>query len=128
MVLVMHEAYAGDVVVIANKDVPSDKLGQDTIKKIFLGNIINWDNNEVIMVVLSGDNEIHDAFLKKYIKRTSSQFQNVWRQNLFTGKGAMSTKMKTDDEIVDYIAKTKGSIGYVSSEINLPGDVKPIDK
>ncbi|MBU0991887.1 MAG: substrate-binding domain-containing protein [Proteobacteria bacterium] len=128
MFAIMHEAYAGEVVIIANKDAPTDNLDQDAIKKIFLGNIINWENNEVIMVVLSGDKEIHDAFLKKYIKRTSSQFQNVWRQNLFTGKGAMSKTLKDSNAVVDYISNTQGSIGYVSSETSLPDAVKIVDK
>lgn len=121
-------AAAQDVVVIANKDAPSDILEPDAIKKIFLGDIINWENNDVIMVALLEEKEIHEAFLKKYIKRTSSQFENVWRRNLFTGKGAMSMKLKSADEIVGYVQKTKGAIGYVPSETTLPADVKVVGK
>lgn len=117
-------ADALDVVIIANKEVPTATLDPDAIKKIFLGDIVNWDNNEVIMVVVTDEKEIHETFLKKYIKRTESQFGNVWRRNLFTGKGAMSKKVGSNAEMVEYVAKTKGAVGYVSSDVQLPADVK----
>lgn len=121
-------AAAQDVVVIANREAPSDTLAPDAVKKIFLGDIINWENNEVIMVALLEENAIHEAFLKKYIKRTASQFENVWRRNLFTGKGAMSKKFKSVDEIVAYVQQTKGAIGYAPAETNLPADVKVVGR
>ena len=117
-------ANAAEVFVIANKEIPAESLDPDAIKKIFLGDVVNWDNNEVIMVVVTKEKEIHEAFLKKYIKRTESQFANVWRRNLFTGKGAMSKKVESGAEMVEYVAKTKGAIGYAASDTPLPADVK----
>ena len=116
------------VVVIANKDVPSEKLTPDKIKKIFLGEVMNWENNEVITVVLLGDETVHKEFIHKYIKRTPAQFLNVWRRNLFTGKGAMPTQMDNIDDLIKYVANTKGAIGYVPADANLTGNVKIIDQ
>jgi len=39
-------AYAGDVIIIANKDVPSSSLTSDEIKNIFLAKKTQWDNDK----------------------------------------------------------------------------------
>lgn len=116
------------IVIIANKDVSAEKLTEDAIRKIFLGDILNWDNNEVIMVVLSGDDTIHNQFIAKYIKRTPVQFQNVWRRNLFTGKGALPPKFNNIDDLIKHVATTKGAIGYAPADAKLTSDVKIIGK
>lgn len=116
------------IVIIANKDVPTEKLTEDTLQKIFLGGIRNWNNNEVIMVVLSGDETIHNQFIAKYIKRTALQFQYVWRRNLFTGKGALPPKFKNIDDLIKHVATTKGAISYAPTDAKLTSDVKIIGK
>jgi TonB family protein len=40
---------------------------------------------------------------------------------VFTGKGAMPKALRSDVEVVAYVAKTRGAIGYVSSTSTLDG-------
>lgn len=119
-------AWADEIVVIANKDVPTEHLTAEAIKKIFLGDTINWEANEGIVVVLLRDETVHKAFIKQYIKRTPTQFENVWRRNLFTGKGARSVRINNMDDLIQFVATTKGAIGYIPADANLPDDVKKI--
>ena len=114
------------IAIIANKDVPTDHLTAEAIKKIFLGDTINWEANEGIIVVLLRDETIHKAFIKQYIKRTPTQFENVWRRNLFTGKGARSKRVDSIDDLIQYVATTKSAIGYIPADTSLPDDVKKI--
>jgi len=44
--------------------------------------------------------------------------QNYYRTLVFTGTGAMPKMLTSDTEIVAYVARTKGAIGYV--EVNSP--------
>lgn len=121
-------ALAGEVLIIANPSVPADKLDSDEIKNIFLGKTAKWGNNDMVTVVVSKDSEVHISFLKKYIKRTENQFNNVWRQNLFTGKGKQPVKVESIEELVDYVSKTKGAIGYISSDVKTSGEIKVLSK
>ncbi|MBU0995790.1 MAG: substrate-binding domain-containing protein [Proteobacteria bacterium] len=116
------------IAIIANKDVPADHLTPEAIKKIFLGDTTNWNANEGIIVVLSKDETVQGAFIKQYIKRTPYQFENVWRRNLFTGKGARSIRISNMEDLIQFVATTKGAIGYVPADTNLPSNVKIIGK
>lgn len=121
-------ASAGEIMIIANPSVPAESIDPESIKNIFLGKIAKWENNERVTIVVSKNSEVHKKFLDQYIKRTRSQFSNVWRQNLFTGKGKQPVKVNSMEKLVDYVSNTKGAIGYISSDATLPADVKVLAK
>lgn len=119
---------AGEVLIIANPDVPADALNKDEIKNFFLGKTPQWSNQDMVTIVISEDAAVHKKFLKGYIRRTSAQFTNVWRNNLFSGKGKQPIKAASIDELVEYVSKTKGAIGYIPSESTPPSKVKVLSK
>lgn len=41
--------------------------------------------------------------------------QTYYRSLVFTGKGSMPKTLASDSDIVGYVSKTKGAIGYVSA-------------
>jgi ABC-type phosphate transport system substrate-binding protein len=106
---------ASDAVVIANGDVTASSLGADDIKKIFLGKKTTWDNGNKIVLVVQDRTATGDAFLKAYVKKTASQYDNYWKKQVFTGKGKAPQSFSSDKEIADYVAQTPGAIGYVSA-------------
>ena len=124
----ISNAFAGDVMIIANKEVPAEHLGWEEVNGIFLGKIMRWSNDDRIIIVLHSNDDIHEAFLKKYVKRTATQFSNVWRQNMFTGKGRIPVEKNSDAELIDYVSKTKGAISYISSDVTLPPGIKVLAK
>ena len=115
---------AGDIIIIANSSVPADTLDENTIKNIFLGDTFKWSNGNMINIVIAEKTEVHNIFLDKYIKRSESQFRNVWRQNMFTGKGKQPKRETSIEGLLEYISKTPDSIGYAYSDTILPKDVK----
>ena len=121
-------ASADDIIVVANPNVPTDTLAQDEIQSIFLGEIVKWSDNTMITVVILKNQEVHELFLKKYIKRTAFQFNNVWRRILFTGKGKPPIRMKSQGELLEYVSKTAGAIGYVSSGLMGTKTVKVVEE
>lgn len=124
----VNTSVAEEVLVVANKSVPTDALNPDDVKNIFLGNVTKWNNNDTITLVVSKNSDVHESFLKKFIKRNSSQFTNVWKQNLFTGKGRIPKKFDSTEELVEYISSTKGAIGYVSVNTQINGNIKVVTK
>jgi ABC-type phosphate transport system substrate-binding protein len=107
---------ASDVVVIANQDVAASSLGANDIKEIFLGKKTSWDNGAKIVLVVQDRTDARDVFLKAYVKKTASQYDNYWKKQVFTGKGKTPKSFSSDQEIVDYVAQTPGAISYVSSD------------
>jgi len=111
-------ASAGDVVVIANKNVPTSSLTGDEVKDIFLAKKTQWDNGQKINFVTLKDCDTHRAFLKQYLQKSSSQFERYYRTLVFTGKGSLPKTFNTENQLVDFVSGTDGAIGYVSSGID----------
>lgn len=107
-----------EVVVIANKGVSQDSLTKDEIKNIFLGKMVKWPDNSSIHFVTSKA-DVHGAFLKMYINRSTSQFRNYWRKMVFTGKGQKPKAFQSDEELIQYVSETQGAIGYVGKDAAL---------
>ncbi|MBU0994268.1 MAG: substrate-binding domain-containing protein [Proteobacteria bacterium] len=116
-------AYAGDKIsFVANKDVSVNSLTSTDIKNIFIGKKSEWDDGRRIIFAVLKNEDTHVAFLKKYIKKSPDQFKNYWRNMLFSGKGMLPPTFVTDAEVIDFVTKTSGAIGYVVQ--GSKGDVK----
>ncbi len=108
---------AADVIIILNNNVKASDINKSIVKKIYSGYKTKWDNNDSIDLTVMLKSELHEKFLKKYVKKTPSQFKMTWRQMMFTGKGSQPKNFKTIKEVVEYVSKNEGAIGYVSADV-----------
>jgi ABC-type phosphate transport system substrate-binding protein len=65
--------------------------------------------------VLLKSGATHEAFLKDYVGKSESALETYYRSLVFTGKGSMPKTVATDADVVAFVEKTKGAIGYVSA-------------
>ncbi len=104
-----------EVTIIANPSVPIDTVTKDELKKIYMGKIVKWVGGEQINSVLLNVKDVHNEFVTKYIKKTPAQFDNYWRMMIFSGKGIRPQAFNNEQDLIEFVAKTKGAIGYVLS-------------
>ena len=109
------KAFAGEVVVIANPNIPADSLSSNDVKNIFLAKKTQWDDGQKINFVTLKSGQTHDDFLKKYLGKSTSQFQRYFRTLVFTGKGSAPKSFDSGEAVVGFVTGTDGAIGYVSS-------------
>jgi ABC-type phosphate transport system substrate-binding protein len=107
---------AGDVIIIANKNVSESSLSAAEIKDIFLGEKTSWQDNKRISFVILKDDEVHKNFLEKYVNQTPMGYNSYWKKLVFVGKGKAPKSFSSPEELVGYVARTEGAIGYISSE------------
>jgi ABC-type phosphate transport system substrate-binding protein len=119
-------AHAGDVKVIANSSVGASSVSTDELKGVFLATKTSLSDGSHVEPVLLKAGAIHEAFLKEYIGKTDAAFETYYRSLVFTGKASMPKALPSDAEVVAYVAKTKGAIGYVSAASPTAG-VKTLD-
>jgi ABC-type phosphate transport system substrate-binding protein len=74
-----------------------------------------------VVPVLAKGGAAHDTFLRDYLGKTDSALNNYYRTLVFTGKGMMPKTLDSDSAVLEYVAKTKGAIGYVSAGFSTPG-------
>ncbi len=62
-------AFAEDIKIIANKNVPVDTLTASEIKRLFDGKLKMWKNGDMVVLTQYKNEIVQKTFLKKYIKK-----------------------------------------------------------
>ncbi|MFZ0138963.1 MAG: TonB family protein [Candidatus Sulfotelmatobacter sp.] len=115
------DACAADFKVIANSGVKAHTISADEIRRIFLEEKNSLDDGTHVEPVLERNGPVHKSFLQAYLGRTDDDLQTYYRALVFTGRGSMPRELGSDAEVVAYVAKTRGAIGYVSAETSSEG-------
>ncbi len=117
---------AADFKVIANNSVKTTDISSDELKGVFLATKNSLSDGSHVEPVLQKSGAAHEAFLKEYVGKTDAALGTYLRSLVFTGKASMPKTLASDAEVGDYVAKTKGAIGYVSAGATVTG-VKILD-
>ena len=116
--LFLGTASAEQLRVIGNRSVPVASLDQKMVRNIYLGKTKLWSNGMKVVFVILDKGETQDAFLKKYVKKNHSTFTRYWKKKVFTGGGQAPLSFKKERDLVAFVEKTKGAIGFVASGAN----------
>lgn len=115
----VQSANAGDVVVISNQEAT---ISAEDIKDIFLGEKQFAGNIKLVVV----DNaSAQGAFLSKFMQMDVTKYNNIWTKKSFRDGLTPPAVKSGDAEVTEYIKRTPGAIGYVSTT---PTGVKIIQK
>ena len=119
--LIPIPAAAGGVKVIANSSVKADSISAEELKNVFLEESSSLADGSHVEPVLAKGGATHEAFVGHYLGKSDSALQIYYRSLVFTGRGSMPKAVSSDAEMIAYVARTKGAIGYVSSEAGAEG-------
>jgi hypothetical protein len=111
---------AADVKVIANSSVTANSISAGDVQAVFLLDKDSLGGSHVDPVLSKGG-AAHEAFIKQYLGKNDTALQAFYRSLVFTGKASMPKSLASDAEVVAYVAKTKGAIGYVSGGASTEG-------
>jgi ABC-type phosphate transport system substrate-binding protein len=95
--------------------VAGDSISDKDLKAFYLNKSKSWsDGSAVTLAVLEGG-ATHDAFLDTHIGKNDKSFASFWKRIVFTGKGAAPKAFASEAELVAFVARTPGAIGYVDA-------------
>jgi hypothetical protein len=114
-------AWAADLKVIANGSVSATMVSAEELKGVFLSTKTSLSDGSHVEPVLEKSGAAHELFLKQIVGKTDSALETYYRSLVFTGKGSMPKTLASDAEMVAYVAKTKGAVGYVSATASAEG-------
>ncbi len=118
-VILAGAAMADDLVIIGNPNLPAPSLEAKELQRIYMGKQTRWGNDLAIVPVMLKSGTVHDTFVESYLGRSVHRFVTYWRQMVFTGKGMPPRSFTSENELVDFVAKTPGSVGYASARANV---------
>lgn len=113
----MGQAMA-DVAVIANNAISIGSIDKDTVKSIYLGKLKSWPDGSALDVVdQSPGSKARKVFLKKVVGKKELKFDSYWSRKAFSGKGTPPRNMDNDADVKAWVAKTRGSIGFIDASV-----------
>lgn len=114
-------AAAAEIKIIANTSVGATSVSADELKGVFLATKTSLSDGSHVEPVLAKGGAVHEAFIKEYLCKTDAALQTYYRSLVFTGKASMPKTLGADAEVVAYVAKTKGAVGYVGAAAGTAG-------
>jgi TonB family protein len=111
-----------EIKVIANRSVSADSITMAELKQVYLEQTrLLDDGSHVEPVMERGGGATNATFLKDFLKINDDALQSYYRTLVFTGRGSMPKALGSDSEVVAYVLKTRGAIGYVNVSADVDG-------
>ncbi len=107
--------------IIANSNLSQEKLSIREVRSIFSLKLRQWRTGERVIVVSYSDEDgseeaQHEQFCKNVLKIFPHQLQLAWDRATYSGIGIPPKKVDSEEQMIEFISKTKGAIGYIDSE------------
>ncbi|KAA3609710.1 MAG: hypothetical protein D8M58_09320 [Calditrichaeota bacterium] len=116
IILLSVKGYS-QVAVIAHNSVSVDSISKSQLLDFYTGDIREWENDFTLIVFdLKPKPGVRDIFYK-FIGKSSSRMKSIWLKKVLLGEGDPPEVLETEEEMLKTIAKTPGSIGFVSSDL-----------
>ncbi len=119
-------AAAAESVLIVNNSVKETIIKKEDVKLVFLGKKKKWNNGDRIRLCALKRGPRHEAFLNEYMDKTPSKFSSFWKIAIVSGTALPPKFFESEAEVVDYVKKEAGAIGYISAG-TLHEEVKVLD-
>jgi TonB family protein len=111
----------GEVKVIANQSVRAGSISVAELKRVYLEQTRLLGDGSHVEPVLEKGGSAHDTFLRDFLEINDDALQSYYRTLVFTGKGSMPRALESDSDVVAYVTKTRGAIGYVNATAQVDG-------
>lgn len=118
-------AQSGSIVVIVNGAVSVTEITQDDLREIFLGTQHSLSKDSKVTPVILKGGPTHETFLRVYLQKSPEAFRAWWMQYVFTGQGLLPKTFASEADLVDYVGRTKGAVGY-ATRASVRGNVKSV--
>jgi|HubBroStandDraft_6_1064221.scaffolds.fasta_scaffold09400_1 ABC-type phosphate transport system substrate-binding protein len=92
------------------------------LEDAFLKKITTWPNDDVIRPAdLAPDSPVRRAFTRDVLNRSVEAVKGYWQQRIFSGRDVPPPEFQQDEDVVQFVLKHEGGVGYVSGTAKING-------
>jgi len=129
-VAVIGTAQATDAfVVVVNSSVAGTNVHRSDLAAVFLKKAVRWgDGSPANPVDQSGTSPVRKGFSETVLHMPVMAVVQYWGRQLASMAASVRppTVKASDEEVLAYVAKTSGAVGYVATGTSLPAGVKAV--
>jgi hypothetical protein len=108
---------ANGLIIVANTAEQDLTLTKVQVKNLFMGRAYKY---QLEPVLLPQEHMLRVLFNTKVVGLTESRIQSYWAQMRFSGRKVEPKEITTEQLIIEYLLKNKGSIAYLSANTIIP--------
>ena len=121
------DVLARDVVVIVHPSNPAQAVTRELLAQIYLKKVTRWPDQELAKPVdLRFGSPLRAEFSERVLQRSMETVRIYWQQRIFSGRDLPPPELASEQAVVEYVARTRGAVGYVSTLAKLD-NVKVLD-
>jgi ABC-type phosphate transport system substrate-binding protein len=116
-------------VVIVHPSVTGSSIRRSDLGGLFLKKMSRWGSGGGLAVPVdqSGMSPVRIAFSEGVLRQPVAQVVQYWQKQMFSAARLTPPPVKaTDAEVIAFVAKNAGAVGYVASGTPLPPEVKTL--
>lgn len=127
LIMMGSNIFAQSYKVIVNTANLALSLSTKEVSDFLLKKKTKWaDGTTVMPVDLNSNSQTREDFSKYIHGKSTGVIRSYWQQSAFSGTASAPPEKASDAEVIEYVKKNKGAIGYVSVVSNTNG-VKTIN-
>lgn len=119
-------SYAGDYVIIVNKDNPLPSISKTQLNRLYTGKIKDVNGTQLVPIDQSVDQAITTSFLNDVLGMIPAEYKEFWVAQQVKGFGTAPMIQRTSSMVKAIISQIPGAIGYISSG-DIDDSVKKIE-
>lgn len=116
--------------VIVHATNPVEALPRETVARMFRrqeSRWRDWDGEPRVEPVDQRINaEVRVSFTRKIHGQSLQALRSYWQRKIFTGRGVPPPMRDSDEEVIDFVGRMSGGIGYVAAGTPLPETVREL--
>jgi ABC-type phosphate transport system substrate-binding protein len=115
-------------VVIVHPSVAGTQVHRHDLAGVFLKKVSRWgDRSPAQPVDLSGTSPVRQAFSQAVLEMPVATVVQYWQKQMFGSAPVPPPPVKSSDaEVIAFVSRTAGAVGYVSPGAPLPPGVRAI--
>lgn len=107
--------------IIVHPDFQPAELTVEEIRAIFLFRRTHAPDGSSIQPIVRAGGAAHDQFCENFLEKTAIALDSFYRSRLFSGTGFAPRAFSSEVALQQYVARSKGSIGYIVDSNPIPG-------
>jgi ABC-type phosphate transport system substrate-binding protein len=108
--------------IIRHPDNPVDAVDRQFLADAFLKRKTSWPDGAAIRPVdLAPASPARRQFSDEVLRRPVDAVRSYWQQRIFAGRELPPPELETDADVVRFVLRERGAVGYVSSAAALNG-------
>lgn len=110
------ETQSAGFTVVANPSVAVTAMETKDVARLFLKQRTRWpDGGRAVPVDQKMTAAVRVQFSEAVLGKSIADVESYWNGQVFAGKDSPPTTLASDDEVLAFVRRTPGAVGYVSA-------------